>query len=470
MDLDPTTVSAFPRFYIIDFGPNKRSVNPYTVIDCIRDVTGYAPRAVAGNNKSSFTVELERESQSVDILKLTSVADTPCTVSLHPRFNYQKGIIYIHEFDIDDVAQFREGLMSSYPNIANVEIAAFIWVKSPNTTAFLVTFHRDHLPYSIYVPGERQDTKVYKYHNRPLICKRCQQYGHTVKRCSQTVPVCRRCSAGGHEIDACQAADFRCLHCGAAHAVGSVDCPRQQEEQELVDVQDREKVTFMRARQILQNNNEFVDRPTSCFPTHFNCTFPEEQKRKITPWLLERCLQTHLGSKPKSIRSLSKTTFVVEVSTDCESRSMSGLSTLNGIPVQIEVNTSLDVQKALIYIYGYDMSEFDSFRVALMRQHGLQHVEEALWIKPRSQSTAKPLLLTFRSIMPQFISVPGEMMKTKVYEYKRRPLFCRSCQEYGHSQTRCTGAVRCAKCAAADHNAQTCSETVLKCHHCGGQH
>ena len=69
----------------------------------------------------------------------------------------------------------------------------------------------------------------------------------------------------------------------------------------------------MRARQILERNNEYVEQPQRKFPTHFDCDMTEESKRKFTPWLLEKCLEKILTEKPISIRSKSKTTFTIEV-------------------------------------------------------------------------------------------------------------------------------------------------------------
>ena len=39
-------------------------------------------------------------------------------------------------------------------------------------------------------------------------------------------------------------------------------------------------------------------------------------------------------------------------------------------------------------------------------------VTEAIWIKTRSNNRAVPLLVTFHKEIPQFIDIPGEIMKT----------------------------------------------------------
>ena len=73
--------------------------------------------------------------------------------------------------------------------------------------------------------------------------------------------------------------------------------------------------------------------------THFNCKMEETDKRKLSPWMFERCLTQHLGSKPKIIRSRSRTTFSVEVSDVKQSKKIRGLTHLNNLPVAVDKET-----------------------------------------------------------------------------------------------------------------------------------
>ena len=144
------------------------------------------------------------------------------------------------------------------------------------------------------------------------------------------------------------------------------------------------------------------------------------------------------NKKPKAIRSKSKTTFTIEISSEEESRAMQTLNKLNGIPVTTTINNSLNICKGLVYVYNYNMAVYPAFRRGLMEQHGLQEIIEPHWIKSRRNILAKPLLLTFRDQLSQYIDIPGEITKTMGYEYKDKPLMCKTCLEYGHSKNRCT--------------------------------
>ena len=43
--------------------------------------------------------------------------------------------------------------------------------------------------------------------------------------------------------------------------------------------------------------------------------------------------------------------------------------------------------------------------------------------------------------LPNFIRIPGEAERTKVYEYKDQPMLCKKCWKYGHTEKRCLSQV-----------------------------
>ena len=128
---------------------------------------------------------------------MNEVQSISCKTSLHPRFNTSKGSIFLSDFDIDDVQLFKEYLRGNY-NISQIKQAEFIKTRSPYTKAFIITFSQQKLPYALYIPGDRSDTKVTPFNNSPMLCRKCQKCGHTNKKCNNTQMVCRRYSAPGH--------------------------------------------------------------------------------------------------------------------------------------------------------------------------------------------------------------------------------------------------------------------------------
>ena len=138
--------------------------------------------------------------------------------------------------------------------------------------------------------------------------------------------------------------------------------------------------------------------------------------------------------------------------------------------MEVTVNTALNINKGFVYIYGYNMVDFESFKEGLTKQYGLSSVIEATWIKSKRANSAKPLLLTFPNELPLYLDIPGEMMRTKVLEYKQRPLICRKCMEYGHGKNQCDREQTCSRCGMSGHGRDDCNSDEMKCFHCEGNH
>ena len=318
---------------------SKRSVNPYAIIDKITKETGLAPKRLFGNNRTSLTVEISSQDQEEKVRAIKEIDGYPCEIVVHPRYNYTKALINVHEFDLDSIEEFKEELQSRY-NIVDVQPATFIKTRSLQTCVFIVTFQQENLPYSIYIPGERQDTRVIPFKDKPLMCKNCQQYGHAKKYCKKQEATCGKCAVVGHSVERCDSGIVKCVHCSEAHYAGSRKCSKYRKEEILIRIQVEEKVTLMRAKQMMENNNEYVERAKQQFNTHFDFKMNESDKRNITPWLLEKCLERELGSKPRTIRTTNSTTFTVEVSDREQGNKIQKITNINGINIEIFINKS----------------------------------------------------------------------------------------------------------------------------------
>ena len=300
-------------------------------------------------------VEVKSERQADNMHKGTTVENLPCETSAHPNYNDCKGLVYTYEFDIESLEDFNVGLQERY-NISDVQPANFIKTKSDKTRAFIVYFNQKNLPYNIYIPGEVQDTRVQPFRNKPLICNKCQGYGHSRKWCRSTEDIRRKCSAIGHDATKCTTETSQCYYC-KENQTGSRKCARQQKEHLLVEIQDKEKVTIRKARQILEGESEVPARAANRFPTHYNCAMEEKSKRKFSS-CLEKCINNYLGSKPRSIRTLNKTTFILEVTRGEQGAALARLKELNSTAVKVEENTDLSVSKGMIDIYAYNLLKF----------------------------------------------------------------------------------------------------------------
>ena len=59
-------------------------------------------------------------------------------------------------------------------------------------------------------------------------------------------------------------------------------------------------------------------------------------------------------------------------------------------------------------------------------------------------------------------------MRTKVYEYIKKPLLCTKCLDYGHSKKVCQGSAKCRNCAAEEQH-ENCTNDK-RCYHCSLNH
>ena len=224
------------KFFNSKFGINKKEVTS------IRD--GYILKATTA--------------QQVDqISKITNVYDIPCEVtdnsSMLARYNSSKGLIYVNDYDVTNTTSFEEGLKRQY-NICQVTPATWIKTKNINSTPFLITFAQSTLPTQIHIPGEQSATQVYRYRPRPLFCLQCLEYGHTNKRCNNAVR-CRMCG-GTHKSTECEQRTPSCHHCKGEHYPGSKECPKQKEEEEICEIQHKDKIDRSRARQKYMTSRE----------------------------------------------------------------------------------------------------------------------------------------------------------------------------------------------------------------------
>ena len=132
-----------------------------------------------------------------------------------------------------------------------------------------------------------------------MMCRQCYQYGHTIKYCKNPI-TCRNCGEVGHGAEGCNSTPL-CFHCKQLHVAGYYACPKQQHETLICQLQQKEKICHLRAIQLLEHNYETIQVQTNKYATHFTCTIEEGNKRKMTPWMLEKCIQQQIDMRPISI-------------------------------------------------------------------------------------------------------------------------------------------------------------------------
>ena len=461
----------YTKFLQLDFGETpRRQVNPYAVKEELEKATGEKIKSISGSNKFKLTLHTSSAMQTEKCLVIKELAGVSCKIVPHFRFNTCKGLIFLRQCVIEDMQDFKSNLREQC-DVESVEKADFIRTR-PGVSAYIVTFNLEQPPYSLYIPGELSDTTVNPYIPRPMICKKCFVYGHTMKYCKSEQMRCKKCSETGHEQKDCTSTEPKCFHCSGNHEIGFKECPKHTEEQKVLEIIEKEKVSFQRARQML-NEKPVCRTATSgmpVFPTLFDVSLPKGIKRTINPWLVQKCIQQHTGKTPRRCRGKNNEddTYVIEVSTEQESNLMHTLEKIGDHNVKVKTNNTFDLQKGLIFVQGYDCLQFEQYKQGLSKQYGLANVEHAQWIKCKNNIT-NALLLSFQTELPSYLDIPGETMRTFVHEYKKRPTCCQNCLEYGHPKKICRENTRCQKCTSLDHTYPPCDQED-KCMHCSQPH
>jgi len=196
--------------------------------------------------KQGIIVKTSNRTETDSVTQLTSILGIPCQVALHQTYNQSKGLIYITEYDVQDEALFCQEL-SSRLNADEVRKANWIRCREANTSAFLVTFKNPHCPAYIQIPGESRQSKVYEYRPRALFCTNCLEYSHKDKRCTNPTR-CSNCTEY-HSQSTCRNLSVACLHCDQPHKTGDRRCARRLQEEEIVAIQYKEKLSWPMAKQ-----------------------------------------------------------------------------------------------------------------------------------------------------------------------------------------------------------------------------
>jgi len=455
----------FCKFFVISLPQSrKQSLCPFEIEKSLIMALGGQPVSLSNSGTDSLLVQVANKSQSTKIEQLTSLCELQCVVKKHDFFNTTRGLIYIYNTEFEEIESFKKGLIERY-HLQSVEEATWIKTRNPSTKVFLLSSYQDKLPEYVRIISEATTSRVYPYQDSPLRCKKCLKYGHTAKRCNSDAR-CERCS-GHHTVDRCEEEDLKCFNCEGAHRAGSRDCPVLKKEESVLNMQKKMKVGRAEARTLVESGaSEMKGNSSEQFCEYYKINADSTLLRKKCPFRIEKYLTSKLDVRQENISS-DKRNYIIKCESKSQSNKAANLKTVLDIPCSVSLHEFFNQSKGLIYVKSFMMANEERFLAKLKSRFNLCDVVAAEWIKPRDEHT-KPLLLTFNSSTPPYtIEIPGERLK--VYEYLPRPLFCKRCLEYAHTQKRCGNAQRCQRCSLA-HKTENCRSGNLKCFHCEGDH
>ena len=291
---------------------HKKSLKPWVVEKFLNGYLGDSLEDLRSINSTTYSAKTKSTRQSDKLITLKNINTTPVEVR---KGNYNlrpKGIVYINDYDLSSFDDYKNELMKILP-VSDITRAPWIKSKNNRATPLLLIFNKQDIPSYISIPGEAALTKVYQYKNKPLLCNRCQRYGHSFRRCESPV-ICGRCDTRGHSADTCESELIKCHHCAEGHTTGNKNCNEYKTELKIVSIQQKQGCSRAQARLQLNKIQQTFNNSRMYFNTALKqpppiIIPPSNPSTDPTPPIIQRNVQinnpqpstsTYQGKKTKA--------------------------------------------------------------------------------------------------------------------------------------------------------------------------
>jgi len=225
-------------------------VSPFIVERVIRGAIGTA-RQIKKLRSGKLLVEITRNSQVNNLLKITTLSDIPVKVSPHRSLNQCKGVIRSPE-----LASLSQYELESELQKHNVTDVKKIFIKrdgiTRNTNTIVLTFNTSTLPTHINIAYLR--VRVEPFIPNPLRCFKCQRFGHHSSACKRD-SMCSKCGLPDHGESECTRPPC-CANCEGDHPANSNKCPKWLREKEICKIKTLQGISFPEARKLVDNNSQ----------------------------------------------------------------------------------------------------------------------------------------------------------------------------------------------------------------------
>lgn len=463
-------------FYTLRFSyEDRREICPYKLLKELKDKIGNNIK-IHSSNGNSFIIELPSQAEINKLNNIQILQNKPIlTISKHKFFNNTKGLIFIYQYDLNNFNEFAQSMKEENPNIEEIVEATFIKSQKYPSKPLLITFNTTTLPFYLDIPGERSPTNVIPYKPKPMRCYNCLKYGHTTAKCNSNAK-CRICTSEEHDQHNCNETP-KCLYCNKEHSTGNQYCEREIKENKILQIQTEQKVGRRRAEEILNGEEIETYYTEASFTKFFTIQVTENlgnqsstniPLKSINPYQIKKHIQTHLGSKPGSLRCINNE-YILEVMNKQQSEKIQSMTSLLGKECKVNPSKNYGTTKAIIYTQNYGCPDLTGLKENLTKEYNITDITAATWIKPKNPRT-RAFLITFSGQnIPNYINILGEETKIKVNPYIPKPAKCNNCQEYGHVSKFCKNAPNCNKCSK-QHKTESCTSEINKCYHCQENH
>ncbi|XP_055604230.1 uncharacterized protein LOC129752482 [Uranotaenia lowii] len=231
--LDPKDVHGDIQFILLKpkTETSKLPSNPFVISKSVDQLVGKIHGAHPIDDGKNYLLKVRNPNQVGKLLQLSKLIDgTPVATEMHQTLNYTKCVV-----TCSDVAGISDKDLAEELADQNVtcvyRFVRKVEGKEVPTNSFLLTIKGTTRPTHIMFGYIRVATRA--YYPRPLMCLCCGKYGHTKLRCKQgKEPTCLSCGEKPYH-EKCNN-PLHCINCDGSHHASNRNCPKFQEEQEIV--------------------------------------------------------------------------------------------------------------------------------------------------------------------------------------------------------------------------------------------
>ena len=197
-------------------------------------------------------------------------------------------------------------------------------------------------------------------------------------------------------------------------------------------------------------------------------------KSPISAAKLENILLSTHASRDMSFRPTKLNEWLIKTTTKAQSEKYQSLDKINGIEVSIEKHDKLNsIQGTVVLPQFLDSNDIpDKFLIleSLKKRYSNVQDIEIYEIRPRKNPEKRLRIARIKfegQDLPKDIRIEGQ--KREIRPYVPKPLQCKLCCKYGHSDKLCRNTEICAVCGSSDHQTRwNCGNP--KCTNCGQNH
>ncbi|XP_055584731.1 uncharacterized protein LOC129737594 [Uranotaenia lowii] len=226
--------------------PSKLPKNPFIISTSVEQLVGKIEGVNPIDGGSNFLLKVRNPTQAAKLMKLIRLTDgTPFTIEQHPTLDSCHCVVTCNSVDGLSDEKLQKSLADQ--GVTNVFLRK-TGQKTTPTNSMVLTLQGSVLPPYIYFGFHRVATRP--YYPRPLMCYRCERFGHSKNRCPNT-PICINCGESSPHDESTNPP--HCANCGGNHSAMNRSCPLFKQEQSIV----RLKVDIPKQRRCIrqQTNN-----------------------------------------------------------------------------------------------------------------------------------------------------------------------------------------------------------------------